>query len=40
MLFLCLVLGLLLNLENVRGSHFRGGIFMIRPRPGGAANEV
>ncbi len=27
-------------LEIVNGSHFRGGIFTVRPRLGGGANEV
>ena len=30
----------LLTFEIGSSSHFRGGIFMVRPKPGGATREV
>ena len=35
-----LVLSLLFAVSSIVSSHFRGGIIMVRPRPGGAPKEV
>lgn len=36
----CLLLLLLMMADTVLSTHFRGGIIMTRPLPGGSQNEV